>query len=231
MPDSPNLRGVSYKERRRRIDEALHQAWMEERKIPSDPGLRKAYFEASRAPVRLIVPSLQVYVNHGGLLRLAEAFRIERVEFEPEPDGAFDIAGAVGADRWQPSRWISNPEAIAEAQADGYHIYGLTLDERSRDLSQIDWTFPAALVVGREKEGILSHVAEACDELVAIPLYGIIGSLNLTAATAIALQAMVGSYARLNPAFQPLRNASRVLAGLDPIHHPPSHRDPDQGPV
>lgn len=52
-----------------------------------------------------------------------------------------------------------------------------------------------ALVVGSEGEGLSRLVRETCDELVAIPMRGRVGSLNASAATAVALF----GYARFLP--------------------------------
>ena len=46
---------------------------------------------------------------------------------------------------------------------------------------------PLVLVVGSEGAGMSRLVREACDELVAIPMIGKVGSLNASAALAVAL--------------------------------------------
>jgi 23S rRNA (guanosine2251-2'-O)-methyltransferase len=68
----------------------------------------------------------------------------------------------------------------------GYWLYGL--DERGdQTYHRIDYTEPAALVVGGEGKGLHEHVKRHCDFLVRIPVAGPISSLNVSVATAIVL--------------------------------------------
>jgi len=83
--------------------EAVKQA----RRTPNDPGLRDAFAELPRAPIRVIACTLSKSVNHGGIMRVSEAYRVERVEMETDEEGIRDKSGAVGAFDWQPMRWVA----------------------------------------------------------------------------------------------------------------------------
>ncbi len=73
--------------KRKRIEETLeHQIemWRASRNSPADPGLRDIYHAVPKLPIRLICPRLDKEINHGNLLRIAEAFRLELVVFAPD---------------------------------------------------------------------------------------------------------------------------------------------------
>lgn len=206
---------LTYRQRHKRIRQSLEEAWINSLMPAEDPGLREIYASLPRAPIRLITSPLWIDVNQGGLLRLADAYHLERVDLAPEEDRSIDFSGSMGAKVWQPYRWVETTAAIREARSEGYRIYGLTLAESSRSTREVDWTFPAAIVIGEEKRGLTEEVRVMCDELIAIPMFGLMGSLNVGMAAAIAVYEAVLAYSERNPDFQPVRNASRRLLGLD----------------
>jgi tRNA G18 (ribose-2'-O)-methylase SpoU len=155
-------------------------------------------------------------VNHGGLLRLAEAFRLERVELAPEADGCIDGSGARGSRELQPHRWIPAERAVGEARTEGLRVYGVTLAEGSRPLETVEWRFPCALVMGSEADGLPTEIVQACDETIAIPLFGLVTSLNVASAAALVVHAAMSAYVRRYPEFEPVRKESRALLGMPP---------------
>lgn len=207
------MRRLTFRERQQRIAERESEAWGALEREASDPGLRRRYESLPRAPIRLIVPALGKAVNHGGILRVAEAFRLEAVDFEPEPDGVSDLSGGVGSTQWQPWRWIAVADAVAEARARGAVLYGVTLEDASVSVSRVAWRFPAALVFGEEKFGLGDDVVDLCDELIAIPLFGLTKSLNVASAAAVVAHRAIEAYCEVDSSFEPARALSRRLLG------------------
>jgi len=66
-------------------------------------------------------------------------------------------------------------------------LIGSSLQEGSRDLYSLDLTGSVALVFGNEKYGISEGMREACDGFFQIPQLGMIHSLNISVACAVAL--------------------------------------------
>jgi tRNA guanosine-2'-O-methyltransferase len=203
------MKWLKLAEREARMRATEDAAW----EVADASPLRDRYREVPRAPIRVIACPLGKEVNHGGLLRAAEAYRIERVDFSLEADGAWDGAANRGTRKWQPYRQVPLASALDDAESDGYRLVALTLDDRAVDVANYDWQFPTALVVGREKEGIAEEVRLRCADAVAIPLYGIVESLNVATATALALDSAIRAYVREHPDFLPARPESRRLVG------------------
>lgn len=203
---------LTFRQRRRRQSEAEVEFTEAATRQASDPDLRNTYKSLPRAPTRLIVCPMGKHINQGGILRIAEAFRLERVDFGREADRCTDMSGGTGIWSWQPYRWVDIPEAILEAKASGYRVLGLGLEEDAIALEHLAWTFPCALVLGEEMGGLPEEVRVLCDGLVAIPLFGMVGSLNVACACAIAVYSAVDAY-RSSVSFSPARLASRRLVG------------------
>lgn len=202
--------------------EAYRQASYE----PQDPGLRDVFPSLRRAPINLICCAMGKQVNQGGIIRLAEAFRLESARFEREPDDAMDLAGARGAGEWLDWSYQAPLEALAEARSQGRLTVALTLNERAVPIDRIDWKFPVSIVLGEEKTGMPSEVEEACDLCAAIPLYGMMPSLNVTHAAVIAVWEALAAFRRSAPDFLPARAVSRRLANgpqtLEPLGEAPA---------
>ncbi len=189
----------------------MREVWEASRRNPDDPGLRDSYSQIPRLPIRLICCKLDKEINHGNLLRIAEAFRLEMVQFAPRPDR--DFSGAMGGHVWQPYEWVEPESAISAAKKDGNTLYALDIADDAVDVHTIEWRFPAALLIGEELTGIPKEHSEACDFHVAIPLYGLMQSLNVAVATGICLDQMVAAAARIDPAYRPVRGISQRLLG------------------
>ncbi|HEY1775275.1 MAG TPA: 23S rRNA (guanosine(2251)-2'-O)-methyltransferase RlmB [Solirubrobacteraceae bacterium] len=71
---------------------------------------------------------------------------------------------------------------LLEARGAGCWSYGAAISERALDYAQPDYSGGVVVVFGAEGRGLRRRVAECCDALVAMPLRGRIGSLNVSAA-------------------------------------------------
>jgi len=82
---------------------------------------------------------------------------------------------------------------LIEARDAGAWSYGAAAGEGAVPYTEPDWSGGAVLVLGSEGRGLRPRVAGACDGLVALPMRGRIGSLNVSAAAAALLYGILHS--------------------------------------
>lgn len=94
---------------------------------------------------------------------------------------------SAGAVEHLPVARVTNlADWLAWAKEQGAWVHG-TDAEAERRYTDVEWTGRAVLVLGSEGKGLRQRVAKACDELVSIPVAGMIGSLNVSVAAAVIL--------------------------------------------
>jgi 23S rRNA (guanosine2251-2'-O)-methyltransferase len=132
--------------------------------------------------------------NLGAVIRTAECAGATGVVI-PERRSA-EVTGAVakasaGAVEHLPVARVRNlADFLGEAKEAGCWTYGAAAGARTR-YDGPDYTGGVVLVLGAEGRGLRPRVAGACDELVSLPLLGRIDSLNVSAAGAVLMYAIL----------------------------------------
>jgi 23S rRNA (guanosine2251-2'-O)-methyltransferase len=75
---------------------------------------------------------------------------------------------------------------MKEMQEAGVWLIG-TDDEATKSIYDIDLTGSIGIVMGAEGEGMRRLTKENCDELVRIPMQGVVSSLNVSVASGVCL--------------------------------------------
>lgn len=128
--------------------------------------------------------------NVGAILRTVDAAGATGVVRQTRRAAALDGAAAkasAGAVNYVPVADVVNiARSLEELKKAGVWTVGL---DAGAEMSYYEWdlTLPTALVVGAEGHGLRRLVRERCDQVVGIPMLGHVGSLNVSAATAIVL--------------------------------------------
>ena len=92
-----------------------------------------------------------------------------------------------GADKWlDVQRWETTPPCIHQLKEQGYRILATHFEEAT-PIDKVDWTQPAALVFGNEKDGVSPDLLELADDRVTIPMAGFSQSFNISVAAALCL--------------------------------------------
>ena len=80
-------------------------------------------------------------------------------------------------------------KTIEDFKKNGFFVYGA--DMNGHNYKDIDFSDKVLLIIGNEGKGMSRLVREACDEIVSIPQYGKINSLNASVAAGIIIYGIV----------------------------------------
>ena len=147
--------------------------------------------EEARTPALVVVlDGVEDPRNLGAILRTAEASGADGVLLPDRHSAGLtetvSRASAGGLEHVKVASIGNVVQAIEGLKKRGFWIVGFDASGTER-WDQVDYRRPIALVLGGEGRGIRRLVREHCDHLVSIPLFGHVGSLNVSVAAGIAL--------------------------------------------
>jgi 23S rRNA (guanosine2251-2'-O)-methyltransferase len=128
--------------------------------------------------------------NLGACLRVADGAGVHAV-IAPK-DHAVGVNATVdkvasGAAQAMPYFMVTNlARTLKELKERDVLIVG-TSDEAEQSLYDLDLTGPVALVLGAEGTGMRQLTAKTCDQLVRLPMLGVVESLNVSVASGVCL--------------------------------------------
>ena len=135
--------------------------------------------------------------NLGAVCRSAEAAGAAGVVIPERRSAAVTAAAckaSAGAVEHLPVARVRNlTDWLASAKEAGAWAYGADGDATT-GYRTLDYSGRVVVVLGGEEAGLRPRVAGACDELVAIPTVGRVGSLNVSAAAAVLLFAVAEAH-------------------------------------
>jgi 23S rRNA (guanosine2251-2'-O)-methyltransferase len=190
----PWLRGVPVHEARpeeieERCGSSAHQGICAE--VGPYPYVGAAELLSKPDPLIVALDELEDPQNVGAICRTAECVGAtgvvlpERRSAEVTPAVCKASAGAV---EYLPIARVRNvADFLGDAKEAGCWCYGAAAEEGAVPYDRPDYRGGVVLVLGAEGKGLRRRVAASCDQLVALPLRGRIGSLNVSAAAAALL--------------------------------------------
>ena len=142
------------------------------------------------AALLLVLDGIQDPHNLGACLRVADAAGAHAV-IAPKDRAvglnATAVKVASGAADTVPYITVTNlARALREMQEAGVWVLG-TAGEADKSLYEVEQKASVAWVLGAEGDGLRRLTRETCDELVRIPMYGSVESLNVSVASGICL--------------------------------------------
>lgn len=145
---------------------------------------------AKEKPLFLILDGVTDPHNFGACLRVADGAGVDAVVIPKDRSASINATVSKvssGASEVMPVITVTNlVRSMKEMQESGVWFVG-TDDEAEKSLYDIDLTGSIAIVMGAEGEGMRRLTKETCDELVHIPMQGVVSSLNVSVASGVCL--------------------------------------------
>ena len=169
----------------------LHRGALASMHRPALPSVA-CVLEGARRVV--VLEDLVDHTNVGACVRSAAALGIDAILVTPRcADPLYRRAvrvsmGTIFQVPW--TRIAPWPDSITELRALGFQVAALALSDDSVALDEFAATLDddarVALVLGAEGDGLSRRTIAACDAVVRIPMTGVVDSLNVAAAGAVA---------------------------------------------
>ena len=146
---------------------------------------------ARRQPdLTVVMENIHDAHNVSAIFRTCDAVGVSRVEllYTLEPFPKIGKKSSSSANKWlDRRRHRSVPECYGSLRSEGFRIYATRIGEGIPGLYELDLTGSVALVFGNEHRGVSDDAASAADGVFQIPMMGMIESLNVSVAAAVAL--------------------------------------------
>ena len=127
--------------------------------------------------------------NFSAILRSCDAAGVLEAHVVP-PDRGVDLHHdtAAGSSKWVDVRsWSDVGSAIDHLHEGGFRVLAAHPGDEARDFRQVDLTTPTAFMMGAELHGISEEGLRRADGRIAIPMAGLVRSLNVSVAAALLL--------------------------------------------
>ena len=139
----------------------------------------------------LILDHIEDPHNLGAIIRSANAAGIKHLIIPK--NRAVDVNSTVwkvssgGLVDFKITKVNSLQATLNKLKENNYWIYASALETNSFDYSQIDYNFPLTIIIGNEASGVSKTLLKQSDQIIHIPLYGTVQSLNASVASGIIL--------------------------------------------
>ena len=138
----------------------------------------------------LILDGIEDPHNFGAILRSAETAGVHGVVIRKNRQVQVNdtvMRTSTNASQLVPiARVVNIAETVSTLRDKGVMVFGVEIDGKAL-YNKVDFKSPVAIVVGSEGKGISHLVKQRCDEVIKIPMFGTINSLNVSVATGIIL--------------------------------------------
>lgn len=149
-----------------------------------------------RAPLIILLDGITNPHNLGAIIRTAEAAGATAVVIPRHRAASVNHTvhkTSAGATTFMKIVMVKNiNHAIDSLKENGYWIYGAD-GYTKKEYTEIDYSGAVGLVIGNEGKGISKLTKQKCDDLIKIPMYGRIESLNASTSAAILIYGVLNN--------------------------------------
>ena len=153
---------------------------------------RQTYANLPRFSLKVCAVLVNHPANVGGLCRTVEAFRLESLVIAEDAIARHSAFRglAVSSHHWQPLELCpvaSLTDWLTAQQTAGYCTIALDVSDRAIPIPHFTFPRRSVLLLGQELTGIPASLQACCQQIVTIPQFGLVRSLNVQTAGAIAI--------------------------------------------
>ncbi len=153
----------------------------------------KAAEQSGRPPFIIICDEIEDPHNLGAIIRTAECCGAHGIIIPKRRSASLNATvakSASGALEYMPVARVTNiSNEIDKLKEKGIWVFGADMD--GKDYTYFDYDMPCAIVIGNEGKGIGALVRKKCDEIISLPMYGKINSLNASVAAGVLMYEIV----------------------------------------
>lgn len=150
-------------------------------------------------PIYIVLDNVLDTYNIGSIFRLADAVAAEKVILckgtETPPNTRIKKA-SINTTEWV--EWEYSESALSaiknlQLTVKNLKVIAIEQDSKSVSYDSVQYSFPIALVVGHESDGVSKEVLEIADHIVELPMFGVNVSLNVMVSLGIVLYKVLES--------------------------------------
>ncbi len=150
----------------------------------------RSALERRQLDATVVIENVHDPHNVSAVLRTADAAGLRAVHliYTRETMPKLGRRSSASAKKWVEVRThASVEECYAALRSEGFRIYASRLTGTALSLYDLDLTAPVALVLGNEHRGVSDEACARADGVFAIPMMGMIQSLNISVAAAVGM--------------------------------------------
>ena len=149
----------------------------------------KAVLDRRQPDLTVLAEDVHKPHNISALVRTCDAVGVHQIHVV-SPGGDFERHHMVsgGSRKWVRTRLHRDVRAAAQwLHEHDFQILAAHFSDTAVDYRQADYTRPTAVLVGAELAGVRPEAASLADAHIIVPMRGLVGSLNVSVATAVIL--------------------------------------------